>query len=952
MPSLGGLLPPVVATLLADVGEFKAKMGEAKAEMTGVESTAARTGAFGKAGLLALGGAALAVGAESVVMATKFDAAMTRINTQDNADLTTAQMKALRNSVLDLAGPTAQAPDALAEAMIHVYGSGLKGAEAVNLLRIAAEGATVGHANLVDVTNALDAAVAVNIPGVQNYQKAMGELNATVGAGDMTMQNLADALGGPMLATVKSYGLNITDVGAGLAVFGDRNIRGSEAATELRMAVQALAVPAATGGKALASIGLASDSLNKDLQQGGLKQALNDLYQHLLKAGYTSQTAGKLITEAFGKKAGGGLNVLLDSMASSTSNFNEKFKDISKSGQNFGKDWAQTQDTLQFKIKSLESAAEALGIKLGNALIPYVTKLIGYLQDAGRAVGATINWFKQHKDAAAALGVVLGGVLLYGVYTATIALWGMASAVVAATWPFVAIAAAIAGVTYGVIYAYQHWAWFRTAVKAVGEAFVWLWDKVKEFVSNFGSIWASATAPFVKAWNDAYAATVKAWDDISGFVSGIWDDLVGAWNDSGGKLITAIAGGWDEVSASVSQEWDHISGDLSSIWGNITELWNDTGGKLISLISGNMDHIRSVIHLGWSTVVGIIKGYMDLALVPIRLGWDTAKAIFQVAWDAITGIVKISWDFLSGYISAGIDVIGGLLKAGWDVIIGGVKVAWDLIKFYINVPLDFIKGLFQTFTDFVTGKWGKLWGDVKSTAASIWNDIKIMFGSVLGTIKDTVSTAATNIFNGLINGAEAALGGIFKALDDVWHMFMNFFSDALTWLWQAGKDVIQGLINGIGSMADAAVNAVKNVGSSIISGAGHILGIHSPSTVFHAIGAYIGQGLVNGINASAGATGSAAAGLARAAMAGFGSPVMAATGSVSFSGANLAAAGMSGGLAAGAGGIAGGASFGAAPTIQVFLDGTEVSGMMRTKNLRYDLRNSSNGLSLAGRGFQ
>lgn len=950
MVSLGGLLPPVVATLAADIGEFSAKMGEAKTEMAGVESTAARTGAYGKAGLLALAGGAIAVGAESIHMASEFDAAMARINTQDNANLSIQQMKDLRNAVLNLAGPTAQAPEALAEAMIHVYGSGLKGAQALDVLKIAAEGASVGHANLTDVTNALDAAIAVNIPGVQNYQQAMGELNATVGAGDMTMQNLAEALGGPMLATVKGYGLNITDVGAALATFGDRNIRGSEAATELRMAVQALAVPAASGGAALEKIGLATNTLQQDMQKGGLKAALNDLNEHLLKAGYNSQTAGTLITEAFGKKAGGGLNVLMDSLASSTSNFNQKFEEVSKSGQNFGKDWAQTQDTLAFKIKSMESAAEALGIKLGNFLIPAVTQLLKWMTDLAGGVKDVVNWFKQHHDAAMALGIVLGGVLLYGLYTATLALWEMATAVIAATWPFVAIAAAIAGLTYGVIYAYQHWSWFRTTVQDVGKAFVWLWDKIVQFVENFGSIWHSATQPFVDAWNSAYATTISVWDDITGYVSGIWNDLVGIWNDTGGQVVTAIANTWDSVSASVSQEWDYIYGDLSSIWNNITELWNDSGGKLVTLISNNMDHIKSVVRLGWSTLVGLISGYMDIALIPIRMGWDTVKAIFQVAWDVITGIVKAAWDFLSGYISGSIDFISGLLQAGWDGITGTVQIAWDLIKGYINVPLDFIKGQVQIFTDFVTGKWGKLWGDVKDTASRIWNDISTMISNILGTIKKTVSDAAGDVINGFISGFEAGFAGAYKAMDDLYHMFTAFFKDAINWLWNIGQDIVKGLINGISSMGSAVWNAAKSIGDDITGALGSIFNFGSPSRTMHQYGKWLGQGLVGGMNSQQASAASAAQALARSTMAGFGNPTMTATGTVNWSSENLPAAGMNGGTLGGYA-VPAGAGIGPAPTLQVYLDGNEVSGLLRTKTLRYDMRNSGNGLALAGRGF-
>ena len=75
----------------------------------------------------------------------------------------------------------------------------------------------------------------------------MGALNAIVGSGDMTMQDLADAMGTGVMAVAKSYGQTIDQVGAALAMFGDNNIRGAKAATDLRMAWQAIQAPLKTG---------------------------------------------------------------------------------------------------------------------------------------------------------------------------------------------------------------------------------------------------------------------------------------------------------------------------------------------------------------------------------------------------------------------------------------------------------------------------------------------------------------------------------------------------------------------------------------------------------------------------------------------------------------------------------------------------------------------------------
>lgn len=345
------------------------------------------------AGLAALGFAA--VGVEAVKMAGKFDSEMTLLQTQ--AGVSKDKIAGLKKGVLDLAGQVAQSPDSLAESLFHVESNfesmGITSKKALEMVKISAEGATVGHANLVDVTNALTAAVASGIPGVQNMSQAMGVLNATVGIGDMKMSDLASAFGTGMVATVKGYGLSISDVAAGLAVFGDNNIRGAKAGNQLRMSVQALATPAAGGAAALRSIGLQTDSLAKDMQKGGLKLALDDLVAHMQAAGMTSKEQGALITEAFGKKAGTGLNILVDQLG----RLESKYPALAAGAKGFGDSWAATQKTFAFQLKSLQSSFDALMIGIGEKLIP--------------PVQAFVHVLAQNKSAVMDVTLALGGLL-------------------------------------------------------------------------------------------------------------------------------------------------------------------------------------------------------------------------------------------------------------------------------------------------------------------------------------------------------------------------------------------------------------------------------------------------------------------------------------------------------------------------------------------------------------
>jgi trimeric autotransporter adhesin len=234
-------------------------------------------GAVTKIGLGA-SAAVIGIGVASIKAASSFQSEMTKLVTQ--AGVSKAQLGLLSDGVLKLAGQVGFSPTSLAESLYHVESNfesmGITSTHALGLVKIAAEGA------------ALTAAVASGIPGVQNMSDAMGALNKIVGVGDMSMQDLADAFGTGMLATVKGFGVTLADVGAGLATFGDNNIRGAVAGTDFRMAIQALAKPAATAGDTLSKLGLTTDTLAQDMQKGGLKLALTDLVDRMNKAGVTA----------------------------------------------------------------------------------------------------------------------------------------------------------------------------------------------------------------------------------------------------------------------------------------------------------------------------------------------------------------------------------------------------------------------------------------------------------------------------------------------------------------------------------------------------------------------------------------------------------------------------------------------------------------------------------------
>lgn len=136
-----------------------------------------------------------------------------------------------------------------------------------------------------------------------------------------------------------------------------------------------------------------------------------------------------------------------------------------------------------------------------------------------------------------------------------------------------------------------------------------------------------------------------------------------------------------------------------------------------------------------------------------------------------------------------------------------------------------------------------------STAMSVWDGLNRFFlGVVIGVI---------NMRNNVVN----MVGEIAAFMSNLPGRILAAVGNLGNLLWNAGRDLIQGLINGVGSMFTNAVNSVKNLGNNIAQSLRDKLGIRSPSVVFEAIGKFTGEGLVNGLESMAGKVNSAVNGL-------------------------------------------------------------------------------------------
>ena len=345
-----------------------------------------------------------------------------------------------------------------------------------------------------------------------------------------------------------------------------------------------------------------------------------------------------------------------------------------------------------------------------------------------------------------------------------------------------------------------------------------------------------------------------------------WVSLGATIADGINGLVDAVD--WDLfgrlLASRFTAEFDFLGGFLGQLD------WTSILNAFVDGFSGFFNELTEWIQSkDWTEIGRTVTEKISNALQNVDVGKFT-KALFDFIISGINGIA----DFLAGTDSyqLGQDLVDFAIRAVTSVDWAGLSQA--IGRFFGEAfieALDFMGGLVSRIADYFEEKVAE--GPFDNVG------LNIVYGIYYG-IQDAITNVASwiveNVFNPFINGFKSAFGinspstvmaeqggyiiaglknGITDAISSVTETAKKILSaiksafDNFS-LFDIGKNLIQGLINGVNNMIETAKNAVANVGNAVIDKVKNVLGIHSPSTVFAEIGGYIDQGLANGITAA------------------------------------------------------------------------------------------------------
>ena len=354
---------------------------------------------------------------------------------------------------------------------------------------------------------------------------------------------------------------------------------------------------------------------------------------------------------------------------------------------------ATLADNAKSKLEAFKRGIEVnVSNFIGEKVLPAIVSLAETAAPAftkfQEVAGKAFEWASGKPEILAAVAAVVGVVLVAAFVALGVAAWSAAAGVIAATWPILAIGAAIAGLAAILVYAYNNWDTFRsvvdTVVKFIQENAVTAFNMIKEKVVEFYETALAPMIAYIQQNSEAFANIGKILLVVAGIIVGIVVvavlACVAAWMVMVGTMVTVVVG----IVALIAWLYDLIQ----TLWN-----WFNTARDVCG---GVIDNIENVIQIFWdmannvgTAIANIIRALWNC----IQVVWDLAKNIGS----AIADGVRYFFD-LPGKIQNAVGDLGGLLvnagRAILDGLVRGFENALGWAKGKISGGLSSIRNLF------------------------------------------------------------------------------------------------------------------------------------------------------------------------------------------------------------------------------------------------------------------
>lgn len=403
-----------------------------------------------------------------------------------------------------------------------------------------------------------------------------------------------------------------------------------------------------------------------------------------------------------------------------------------------------------------------------------------------------------------------------------------------------------------------------------------IWDGIKDTASSAAEaiqgVWSGFTSFIGEIWESIKTTAVSVWTSVSTTVMGILS-----------PFIEILKSSFDGVKNGIDMVWSGIQTAAGAAWDLIVNIILAPVLFLVNLVTGNFEQLQADIELVWSKIqesagtlwqgiCDIISGIVTIAVNVIAGIWEAITLRLSMIWEAIVSFATAIWEGFKAKLIEIFTTLKDTLISIWEAFQNGIMMVIEFITQTIPQKFTELKDkaieIFENIKASAIEKWEALKAGVMSivefvtvTIPQKWEEIKQKVGETITSIKEAAVQKWEEIKTGVANTVTSMGEAIYQTWDNIKQWTSDKWESVKETilslkdidLLEIGKNIIQGLIDGISSMIGKVGEVLTNVGNKIrdtITGTGDGgMDIHSPSRVMkNDVGRWIPAGLAEGID--------------------------------------------------------------------------------------------------------
>lgn len=334
-------------------------------------------------------------------------------------------------------------------------------------------------------------------------------------------------------------------------------------------------------------------------------------------------------------------------------------------------------------------------------------------------------------------------------------------------------------------------------------------------LSKFGGILKGLGGPItlvIGALAGLIATSPQLRSEFGTMLTGVFTSLQAAFQMLQPSIQT-LMGALNQLVQAVMPVITNVIGQIIPM---LTPIISTLVGALVPAIQGILTVVTAVVQALIPAVQGvepIVTATITAIMLVIQALMPVISQISSLITDVVAAITPVVQG-LEPLVTTVVQAISGVIQALVPVIQALAPLVSDIISAIVGFIRSTLLPAIQAMLPFIQG--------IINGITMVVNGIVSVIQGVINLVTGLINGNWSQAFNGFKQIVYGAVQGVLGFLGGIGSAIGRIFTGAGSWLWNAGKSILTGLLNGLKSAWRSVTSFVGGIGSWIVKHKGPI----------------------------------------------------------------------------------------------------------------------------------